>query len=137
MGGGRKGQAMKTRLWILAIAFGAMLAITGCGDDSDSGTGGTGNNSGTGGTGNTGNVSGDGFCEQICGACTNANDADCADVCEFAFDNMSGFDFDACPGDLQNLVNCLEADDCDDPFDSGVCEDELDDWTNCIIRANT
>lgn len=87
----------KQILW--AVVFGAMLAITGCGDE--------GSTAGSGG----GGVSG--FCSTLCGACGGGAGAQCVSECEAGLGEAGNeIDFDSCPSELETLVQCLGANDC-------------------------
>ena len=108
---------MKKRRVLWAIAFGSMLAVTGCGDSDGSGGGGS---SGSGG-GSGGDV-----CATLCEACSGESAAQCSNLCE-GFTIVPGSD--DCTAELSALAGCFEANDCD----GDACEAELDAWGNCII----
>lgn len=135
---------MKKRQILWAIVFGAMLAITGCGDDS--GTGGSGGSAGSGGTGGsagTGGTAGDSgtgatggestggdFCGTLCNSCAGPGAEQCAQECEDQITQIpGGIDFDSCPTELNALGNCLGANDCD----GESCQNEYTSWFTCLI----
>ncbi len=115
-----------------AIAIGAMLAITGCGDDSGNGggsggDGGSGGSAGMGGSAGTGGGAGD-FCETLCAAC-GGGQAECASQCEQGIGEIPG-ELNDCPNELDALGNCLAANDCSDP---NACQSEWTDWAVCLV----
>ncbi len=107
---------MKKRHALWAIVFGAMLAITGCGDDE-------GGDSGTGGGGGGGD-----FCTSLCEGC-GGSQAECEQGCEFLSGSIPSAILDTCPSELDALSGCYTANDCD----GDACESEVDTWTNCVI----
>lgn len=138
---------MKKRQILLAIVFGAMLAITGCGDDEtgggNTGTGGsgTGGANGTGGTaGNGGGTGGTGggtgsatsSCEAICGASclfggiSPGGDYDlCLSTC---LSEAPEFD-DDCGPQMDAYLGCLEANDCSPTAVN--CLGQAQAWAEC------
>ena len=128
---------MKKRQILWAIVFGAMLAITGCGDD-ETGTGNTGTGgSGTGGTGTggtnggTGGTNGGSFCDTVCGACSGGAVGACVSECEAQISDVpSGIDLNGCPTELDAVGTCLGNNDCD----SEACQSQWTDWAVCIFN---
>ena len=130
---------MKKRHILLAIVFGSMLAITGCGDDEssngngDAGTGGSGGSGGTGGAGGTGGTSappGSGFCATLCAACNAPAQAECIPACESTLVGIPGeIDIESCPTELDNWASCLGGNDCS----SETCDTELQTWAVCVV----
>ena len=133
---------MKKRQIFLAVVFGALLAITGCGDDETgtgntgtggSGTGGSGTGgSGTGGTnGGTGGGSGGSFCETVCGACSGGAVGDCVTACGQQIEGIpSEINLDGCPTELDAVGTCLGNNDCD----SDACDSQWTDWAVCVFN---
>lgn len=114
---------MKKRQILGALLFGAMLAMTGCGDDAD-GTGG--NNGGTGGS------SGSDFCSTLCDACNQDQVAECDSACEQQLGAIGGFvDLDRCPNELSTLGDCLGNNGCD----SDACDSEYTAWITCVASV--
>ena len=128
---------MKKQYVFLAIAFGAMLAITGCGDEGDGGSGGTagsGASAGSGGSGggaagSGGTASGD-FCDVLCNSC-GGGQAECLQQCNGGIGQVPG-QLDSCPTELDALGQCLGANDC---TNSEACEAEWTAWLTCIITG--
>jgi len=124
---------MKKQPIFWAIAFGSMLAISGCGDEND-GSGGTaggdggGGTSGTSGTGGGGNS---GFCGTLCQACSGGQTADCASACESYISGgaIGGIDLNQCPSEAQAWGACLGANDCND----AACNTEINAWATCLF----
>jgi hypothetical protein len=120
---GDGGWTMKKRQIFWAIAFGSMLAISGCGDDD---------NGGSGGTGGSGGGNGSGFCDTLCGACGGGQVADCTSACDSYIAGIGGgINFDSCPGEADAWGACLGANGCD----SGACESEITAWATCIVTG--
>ena len=127
---------MKKRRVFWAIAFGAMLAITGCGDDGGSGSGGSAGSGGSGGSsgtgGGTGGGSGGSFCETLCNACGMDVMAQCLSACDQQLEALEGIvDLDGCPSELSAFGSCLESNGCD----NDLCADEEDAWIMCLVGA--
>ena len=131
---------MKKRQVLWAVMFGAMLAVTGCGDDPDpedldpilgtGGTAGTGGAAGTGGTAGTGGGSGSDYCSTLCNACAMDQMAECASACQQQIDALGGFvDLDRCPNELNALGTCLGDNGCD----TNLCDDEYSAWASCLV----
>jgi hypothetical protein len=126
---------MKKRQILWAIVFGAMLAITGCGDDEtgtgNTGTGGSGTGgSGTGGTGGTGGTNGGSFCDTVCGACSGGATDECTTACEGQISGVpSEIDLNGCPTELDAVGTCLGNNDCN----SEACNAEWTAWATCIF----
>ena len=120
---------MKKKQILLAVLFGVMLGVTGCGDDN----GGDGGSSGTGGTGGTagsGGGSGSGFCATLCNACGMDQAGECTAACESQLGGLPGeIDFDSCPNQLDALGTCLGNNDCN----GDSCQNEYTAWFTCLI----
>lgn len=135
---------MKKRQIFLAVVFGALLAITGCGDDEtgggNTGTGGSGTGgadgtggSGTGGSGTGGgNGSGASTCEAICGgSClfggvTPGGDFDlCVSTCR---SEAPEFD-DNCGSEMEAYLSCLETNECSPTAVN--CLGQAQAWAEC------
>jgi len=111
----------KTRI-VWAIAFGSMLAVTGCGDDS-------GPSDGSGGSGGS---NGSGFCETLCNVCNAGAAADCSSACDSVLGGLpGGIDFESCPGELDAVASCFGANDCD----STMCDAEQNAWISCVAGS--
>ena len=132
---------MKKRQIFWAIAFGAMLAVSGCGDDGDSnngtggagataGTGGTAGSAGSGGTAGSGGGSGS-FCETVCTACTGVGQAECTNQCEMGIGSIPG-ELDGCPTELQAVADCLGANGCEN---SEACTNQWTAYFTCLITS--
>jgi hypothetical protein len=120
---------MRKRRILLAIVFGSMLAVTGCGDDDGNG-GGSGGTGGMGGTGGSGGGSGGDFCMTLCGACGGDQVAECTSACDSYTQDLPGFiDIDSCPDEADAWGECLGANSCD----SQACETEINDWATCVV----
>lgn len=116
---------MKKRQIFGAILFGAMLALTGCGDDSGDNGGGTG-----GSNGGTGGSSGSGFCATLCNSCAMDEMGACTNACEQQLDSLGGFvDLDSCPNQLSALGDCFENNGCD----TDACDNEYSAWFTCVV----
>ena len=117
-----------------AIAFGSMLAMSGCGSSDSGGAGGTAGSGGAGGTAGSGGAGGSGgsgssLCSTLCGACSSGV-ADCVSGCESELGQLpSGIDINSCPNELDALASCLGANSCD----SNACNSELTAWSICIV----
>jgi len=109
---------MEKRRILWAIAFGSMLAITGCGDSSSSSVSGSG--------GSRGDDGGD-FCTSLCQAC-GAGQADCQRVCDAGFGQIPDGVLDSCPSQLNTLTSCFAANDCN----GDVCDSDLTAWSTCV-----
>ena len=113
---------MKKRRILLAIIFGVMLGVTGCGgSDDDGGSAGTGGSTGTGGS------SGGDFCTSLCAAC-GGGEADCQQACDFGFGQIPDGILESCPSELEALTNCYSANGCD----GTDCDSQLDTWASCV-----
>ena len=140
--GGEGGWAMKKRQIFWAIAFGAMLAVTGCGDSSgddnggggSGGTGGSGATAGSGGSSGSGGGSGSGFCGTLCEACNPDQASACSSACESQIIGSlpGGINLDSCPNELGAVGECLGANDCN----SDNCDSQLSTWVSCIIGVS-
>ena len=133
---------MKKKRILWAIVFGSMLAITGCGDDTnDGGSGatggdpGTGGDSGTGGTAGTGGSTGGGdaaaACAALCGSCGSST-AECQSQCEEGFDENEGLDFDACRDELNALSSCVDGANSCLAFIL-ECSAQYTTWITCVV----
>lgn len=125
---------MKKRQIFWAIAFGAMLAVTGCGDsengDGDGGSGGSGGSGATGGSGGSGGGSGSDFCSTYCNACAPDQANLCNSECQSVIGNLpGGVDIDSCPNELNAVAQCLGNNDCN----SENCENQITAWATCIV----
>ena len=116
---------MKNKQILWALVFGAMLAVTGCGDDSSST--GSGGSSGSGGSAGTGGSAGGDFCTSLCEAC-GGGQADCLQACDLGFGSIPPEFLDSCPSELDTLTSCFAANDCD----GDVCDAEITAWATCI-----
>ncbi len=119
---------MKKRRILLAVLFGVMLGVTGCGDDNggDGGSSGSGGSAGSGGTAGTGGGGGD-FCTSLCAAC-GGGEADCQQACDFGFGQIPEGILESCPSELEALTNCYSANGCD----GTECDSQLDTWATCV-----
>ncbi|MGB8221844.1 MAG: hypothetical protein WCF10_04615 [Polyangiales bacterium] len=110
---------MKKERFFWAIAFGSMLAMSGCGSSDSGGTGGTG-----------GGGSSSGFCGTLCDACGGDQVADCESSCGNYLSGgaLGGINLDSCPGEAQAWGACLGANNCD----SGACDTEITAWATCL-----
>jgi hypothetical protein len=133
---------MRKRRILLAIVFGSMLAVTGCGDDDGNG-GGSGGSGGMGGTGGTGGTGGNGggpgpassSCEAICGSTCAFGGFDpselgfeqCVSICN---ENAPEYD-DDCGPEAEAAFDCWEDNDCDALAVGVECLNEFDAWTTC------
>ena len=126
---------MKKQQILLAIVFGGVLAITGCGDDgggdggsgASGGSGGSGASGGSGGSGATGGGSGGDFCTSLCQACGGVSQTECQGACDQGLGQLP-VGLDSCPAELQTLTNCFGANNCD----SAACLSEVTAWTTCV-----
>ncbi len=97
---------MKKQRIFLAIAFGSILAITGCGGDGD-GEGGSGGSAGAGGSAGSGGSNGGGLCDPD--SATNACTGQCAfeppsDInCTTACQNVAAICADGCADGCSGL----------------------------------
>lgn len=132
---------MKRMQIFWAIAFGAMLAITGCGDSGSSetgdggsgGSGGSGATAGSGGSSGSGGGSGSGFCGTLCSACNPDQSQLCGSECEAQLGSLPGsVNLDSCPNELNAVGECLGANDCD----SESCDSQLTTWVSCILGVS-
>ncbi len=115
---------MKKRQILLAVLFGVMLGVTGCGGSDDGGDGGS---SGTGGSAGTGGSSGGDFCTSLCAVC-GGGEADCQQACDFGFGQIPDGILESCPSELEALTNCYSANGCD----GTDCDSQLDTWATCV-----
>ena len=117
---------MKKKQIFWAIAFGSILAITGCGDegeDAGGGSGGSGNTAGSGGGGSSS------ICDTICNNCGGA-EAECVSACNDSTGDTGGLDLDSCPAEQATLGSCVEANGCQSTISE--CLTEFQDWVLCI-----
>lgn len=137
---------MKKKQMLFAIVFGAMLAITGCGDDETSNGGGDGGSSGSGGSAGTGGSGGDGgssgtggsagtgggdgsFCGTVCGACSGGSTAECTAACEQQLGAIPPqFNIDDCPNEAGDVGTCIGNNGCD-----SACQGEWTAWAECVF----
>lgn len=132
---------MKRKQILWAVLFGAMLAITGCGDEGSTesgggsgGTAGSGGSAGTGGTAGSGGMNGgtsSSTCEAICSSSCAYEGVDpegqqCLTNCQVSF---SQFD-DDCGPQMDAFLNCFEGVNCDP--DSNECQNEAVAWGFCV-----
>ena len=106
---------------LLAMVFGSMVAITGCGDDGGGG--------GTGGSGGS-NGSASSSCEAICnGTClfggVNPDAGTCLSECR---SNAPELD-DNCGSQMGSYLSCLEGNDCS--VTSLNCLSQAQAWATC------
>jgi hypothetical protein len=113
---------MKKRHAFLAIAFCAMLAITGCGDEGE-GDGGSGGAAGSGGGGSAS------FCDTLCNNCGEA-EAECVSQCNQGIGDPGGVDLASCPAELATLGACVEANGCQSAI--AQCSSQLQEWVLCV-----
>lgn len=134
---------MEMKRFVWAIVLGAMLAMTGCGDDGDNGgTGGSGgDDSGSGGSG--GDDSGTGGSNG--GTSNSSCEAICSSTCVFEGVDPTDVDYDTCVSQctagvpqfdddcgpqLDAYLDCLEANDCNEETQN--CNSEAIAWGTCI-----
>ena len=126
---------MKAQQIILSIVFGAMLAMTGCSDDS--GSGGSAGNGGTGGTPSVDCTDDNGACcvvcdggEQMC-VIDGVDPADGLDAC--VTDCRTQWANEAnCGGPAGDVLVCVDANGSCDTLDVETCGGWLEDFMNCL-----
>jgi hypothetical protein len=118
---------MKKRQILGAIAFGSILAITGCGDEGEDGGGGSGGLAGSAGSGGGGGPSS--ICETLCNNCGGA-EAECVSQCNEGIGDTGGVDLESCPAEQATLGSCVEANGCQSTI--AQCATEFQAWVLCI-----
>ena len=117
---------MKKRQVLWAIAFGSMLAITGCGDDETS-------DGGSGGSGGSGGGGSSSICDTLCSNCGGA-EADCRSACNDGIGDTGGIDLESCPEEQGVLGSCVSGNGCQSLISD--CFQEYQDWILCIAGVD-